>query len=137
MGRGTDRWVAQTSPGHSPAGVCSFIRRRAYCRAVPRDPSIRMLAGLLVGTALGVLAHVVARRLAPALEAFVRYVTEPVGKIFLRLLFMLVIPLIVSALALGVAGLGDLREPRAHRPEDARLHGRRVAHRGAARRRRW
>src|SRR5262249_49840732 len=33
---------------------------------------------------------------------------EPVGRIFLRLLFMLVIPLILSALALGVAGLGDL-----------------------------
>jgi DAACS family dicarboxylate/amino acid:cation (Na+ or H+) symporter len=29
--------------------------------------------------------------------------------VFLRLLFMLVIPLIVSALALGIAGLGDLR----------------------------
>ena len=40
---------------------------------------------------------------------FLRYVTAPVGQIFLRLLFMLVIPLIFSALALGVAGLGDLR----------------------------
>jgi Na+/H+-dicarboxylate symporter len=36
-------------------------------------------------------------------------VTEPAGKIFLRLLFVLVLPLIVSALALGVSGLGDFK----------------------------
>jgi DAACS family dicarboxylate/amino acid:cation (Na+ or H+) symporter len=36
-------------------------------------------------------------------------VTEPVGKLFLRLLFMLVLPLVMAALPLGVAGLGDLR----------------------------
>src|SRR5262249_40148192 len=40
----------------------------------------------------------------------IRYVTTPVGQVFLRLLFMLVIPLLVSALALGVAGLGDVRK---------------------------
>ena len=74
---------------------------------MPRDPSLRMLAGLLVGTALGVLAHIVAGQ-SSALETVVHYVTEPVGTIFLRSLFMLVIPLIVSALALGVAGLGDV-----------------------------
>ena len=43
------------------------------------------------------------------LQQFVKLVTEPAGKIFLRLLFVLVLPLIVSALALGVSGLGDLR----------------------------
>ncbi len=66
-----------------------------------------MLVGLLVGTALGVGAHVVAAD-TPVLSAIVRYVTEPVGTLFLRALFMLVVPLIVSALALGVAGLRDL-----------------------------
>ena len=66
-----------------------------------------MLLGLLVGLVLGVAAH---QFLAgPGLEGFVRYVTEPAGKLFLRLLFVLVIPLIVSALAVGVAALGDLR----------------------------
>jgi len=70
--------------------------------------SIRMLIGLLAGLVLGVAANLTLRD-APALNGFVGYVTEPAGKIFLRLLFMLVIPLIVSALALGVAGLGDIR----------------------------
>jgi Na+/H+-dicarboxylate symporter len=68
---------------------------------------MRMFAGLLVGTVLGVLAHVVAGDSA-ALAAVVHYLTEPIGTLFLRSLFMLVIPLIISALALGVAGLGDV-----------------------------
>jgi DAACS family dicarboxylate/amino acid:cation (Na+ or H+) symporter len=38
-----------------------------------------------------------------------RYVTGPVGQIFLRLLFMVVIPLVFATLSLGVAGLGDLK----------------------------
>jgi DAACS family dicarboxylate/amino acid:cation (Na+ or H+) symporter len=74
---------------------------------VPRDPSLRMLAGLVAGTVLGVVAHL-ALGDAPALAWIVRYITEPIGKAFLRALFMLVIPLIVSALALGVAGLGEV-----------------------------
>jgi DAACS family dicarboxylate/amino acid:cation (Na+ or H+) symporter len=68
----------------------------------------RMLVGLLVGLVLGSLAHFFFAD-APGLVGFVHYVTEPIGKIFLRLLFVLVIPLIVSALAMGVAGLGELR----------------------------
>jgi DAACS family dicarboxylate/amino acid:cation (Na+ or H+) symporter len=67
-----------------------------------------MIAGLVTGLVLGVIAHVTMGG-TPALDRFTHYVTEPVGRIFLRLLFVLVIPLIVSALALGVAGLGDLR----------------------------
>lgn len=71
--------------------------------------STRMLIGLVVGTLLGVLAHLAFGGSA-LLEAVIAYGTEPVGKIFLRLLFMLVLPLIVSALALGVAELRDLRQ---------------------------
>lgn len=71
------------------------------------DRSLRMLLGLIVGTSLGVTAHALfAGR--PELDAVVAYATEPVGQIFLRLLFMLVLPLVVSALALGVAGIGDV-----------------------------
>ncbi len=66
-----------------------------------------MLIGLAAGTALGVAAHL-ALGGTSVLDGVVRYGTEPLGKVFLRLLFMLVIPLIVSALALGVAGLGDV-----------------------------
>jgi len=68
-----------------------------------------MLTGLVLGAVLGVIAHLLMPD-SPLLQAFIANVTAPAGKIFLRLLFMLVIPLIISALALGVAGLGDLRQ---------------------------
>jgi len=71
--------------------------------------STRMLTGLVVGAVLGVAAHLLAGDSA-VLDAVVADLTEPIGRIFLRLLFMLVIPLVVAALALGVAELRDLRQ---------------------------
>ena len=71
--------------------------------------SKRMLIGLVTGAVLGVAAHMLLGG-TDFLDDVVTYVTDPVGRIFLRLLFMLVLPLIVSALALGVAELRDLRE---------------------------
>jgi DAACS family dicarboxylate/amino acid:cation (Na+ or H+) symporter len=71
------------------------------------DRSLRMLSGLVAGAGLGIVAHALAAG-APWLEHVVTFVTEPVGQVFLRLLFMLVLPLVLSALALGVAGLGDV-----------------------------
>ena len=70
--------------------------------------SVRMFIGLATGIVLGVAANLMLGA-SPRLEWIVKHVTEPAGKIFLRLLFMLVIPLILSALSLGVSGLGDLR----------------------------
>jgi DAACS family dicarboxylate/amino acid:cation (Na+ or H+) symporter len=67
-----------------------------------------MILGVVIGAALGVAAFLTLGD-SPALAGFIKYVTQPAGQIFLRLLFMLVIPLIFSALALGVAGLGDLK----------------------------
>src|SRR6185369_9070012 len=95
------------SGGSRKCGVCAGPSGFAYCRAMSRGLPMRMMIGLVLGVVLGVSAHV-AFGASPALEAFVKNVTEPAGKIFLRLLFMLVIPLIVSGLSLGVAGLGDL-----------------------------
>jgi len=69
----------------------------------------KMLAGGGIGVFAGLLAHALLPG-DPRVEAVVKYVTTPVGTIFLRLLFMLVIPLLVSALALGVTGLGDVRQ---------------------------
>jgi DAACS family dicarboxylate/amino acid:cation (Na+ or H+) symporter len=69
--------------------------------------SLRMLVGLGLGAAFGVAAHALAPE--AALERGVRFGTEPLGRLFLHLLFMLVIPLLVSALALGVAALGETR----------------------------
>jgi DAACS family dicarboxylate/amino acid:cation (Na+ or H+) symporter len=67
---------------------------------------------MLIGFAVGVLGGLIAHRYFagdPALTSFLTYVVRPVGKVFLRLLFMLVTPLIFAALVLGITGLGDLR----------------------------
>ena len=69
----------------------------------------KMLIGGVGGAVLGLVAHIGFAG-APWLDTVIRYVTTPVGQVFLRLLFMLVIPLLVSALALGVTGLGDVRQ---------------------------
>jgi DAACS family dicarboxylate/amino acid:cation (Na+ or H+) symporter len=68
----------------------------------------RILVGLAVGLTLGLLANRLAGD-APWLETLIDYVAYPVGQVFLRLIFMIVIPLIFAALSLGVAELGDLR----------------------------
>jgi DAACS family dicarboxylate/amino acid:cation (Na+ or H+) symporter len=68
----------------------------------------RILIGGLIGIGAGVLAYALFRDTSQ-LDGFIKYVTRPAGQIFLRLLLMLVVPLVFAALALGVAGLGDLK----------------------------
>ncbi|MBL8877650.1 MAG: dicarboxylate/amino acid:cation symporter [Phycisphaerales bacterium] len=74
----------------------------------------RIFIGLLVGC----LAGVVMRSLyppgpdgaaSPIVANTVYAIAEPLGRIFLNLIFMVVVPLVFSALVLGVAGAGDIR----------------------------
>jgi DAACS family dicarboxylate/amino acid:cation (Na+ or H+) symporter len=69
----------------------------------------RILIGGVLGAAAGIAAHYLLGTDDPTLANVIRYGTGPIGQIFLRLLFMLVVPLIFSALVLGVAGMGDPR----------------------------
>lgn len=75
-------------------------------RGIPLHTKI--LLGLLVGAVAGIVANLQARD-AVWLEWLVDNVAQPVGQIFLRMLFMVVVPLIFTSIALGVASLGDLR----------------------------
>src|SRR5690606_31403420 len=68
----------------------------------------RMLIGFVAGTVLGLAANLFAAD-AGWVDGIVTYVADPVGQLFLRLLFMLVIPLVFSALVLGVVEIGDPR----------------------------
>src|SRR6187402_4001883 len=68
----------------------------------------RILLGFVLGLAAGLLAYTFARD-AAWVDTVVTYVTGPIGQIFLRLLFMLVIPLLFSALAVGIAEMGEIR----------------------------
>lgn len=75
----------------------------------------KMLLGFAVGAVAGGVAFSFgqtvdaegATQAAPWLATTLKWVTQPVGSIFLNLLFMLVLPLVFSALVLGVVEIGD------------------------------
>lgn len=64
----------------------------------------KMLGAALLGAVLGVVANALAAG-QPWLAAVTADVVQPIGQLFIRLLFMLVVPLLFSALVLGVADL--------------------------------
>ena len=68
----------------------------------------KMLLGISVGAVAGIIANA-AFGDAPWLQGLVEHVTNPVGQLFIRLLLMLVVPLLFSALVVGVAEL-DLKQ---------------------------
>jgi len=68
----------------------------------------QMLIGFLVGLVAGLIAYSTQRD-AAWVETITTYVTGPIGQIFLRLLFMLVIPLVFSALVVGISEMGEVR----------------------------
>jgi DAACS family dicarboxylate/amino acid:cation (Na+ or H+) symporter len=70
----------------------------------------KILLGLIVGAGAGVSANLLIGGDNAQLKWVVSHLTEPVGQVFLRMLIMIVIPLVFASLALGVAGLGDLRK---------------------------
>lgn len=69
----------------------------------------KMLLGFAVGIGAGLVAHVATGGDAAWLDLLITYLTGPIGQLFLRALFMLVIPLVFSALVMGVVEMGDLR----------------------------
>jgi DAACS family dicarboxylate/amino acid:cation (Na+ or H+) symporter len=67
-----------------------------------------MLAGFAIGLAAGLWVNLNVGPDTAWVQWLTANVTGPVGQIFLRLLFMLVLPLLFSALVVGVAEMGDL-----------------------------
>jgi DAACS family dicarboxylate/amino acid:cation (Na+ or H+) symporter len=70
----------------------------------------RILIGLGVGVAAGILTNILAGGDEPRVVWIVTNITEPIGQLFLRLLLMIVVPLVFSSLVVGVAGIGDVRK---------------------------
>lgn len=77
--------------------------------------SDKLATRILTGMGVGILFGAVLRFLAPhvpgldtAVQWLVPQILEPFGKIFLRLLFFVIIPLIFASLTLGVSQLGRL-----------------------------
>jgi dicarboxylate/amino acid:cation (Na+ or H+) symporter, DAACS family len=69
----------------------------------------KILIGLVLGAVLGIMANLMLGGQHPFVTGVNKYLAGPVGQIFLRMLFMIVVPLVFASIALGVAGLGDIR----------------------------
>ncbi|MBL8859637.1 MAG: dicarboxylate/amino acid:cation symporter [Planctomycetes bacterium] len=71
----------------------------------------KIMFGLVAGVVVGALANILfpgpegRRTVAFLADA----VAHPIGQVFLRLLFFVVVPLVFASITVGVAGLGDLR----------------------------
>lgn len=77
--------------------------------------SRRILIGLAIGIAAGLVCNLLFAPNGPLadhrplLTGLIDQVVLPLGKVFLRLIFMVVIPLIISAIVMGTLELGDAR----------------------------
>jgi Na+/H+-dicarboxylate symporter len=69
---------------------------------------VLMLAGFVIGLGAGLYVNLTVGADADWVQWLTANVTGPIGQIFMRLLFMLVLPLLFSALVVGVAEMGDL-----------------------------
>lgn len=104
------------SPADQPDDANAFEREVTtdlddQTRDRPRGMQLhtRILLGLVIGAVAGITANALFGSDHPNLVWFVDNITEPVGQLFLRLLLMVVIPLVFSALVVGIAGVGDVR----------------------------
>ncbi|WP_374013305.1 dicarboxylate/amino acid:cation symporter [Pseudoxanthomonas koreensis] len=68
----------------------------------------KMALGFALGLLLGLVVHVTAAD-AGWVQALTAYVTTPASRLFLNLIFMLIVPLLFSALVMGIAEMGDIR----------------------------
>ncbi|MCI0530773.1 MAG: dicarboxylate/amino acid:cation symporter [candidate division Zixibacteria bacterium] len=68
----------------------------------------KILLGMVAGAGLGLASHFLFYP-HPILDWIIGNIAYPVGQIFFRLIFMVVLPLVFSALVLGVCELGNLR----------------------------
>src|SRR5690554_3758396 len=70
----------------------------------------KILIGLLVGVIGGLVANQALGGSNPNVGWTISNITQPIGTLFLNLLLMIVVPLVLSSLIVGVAGIGDIRK---------------------------
>jgi DAACS family dicarboxylate/amino acid:cation (Na+ or H+) symporter len=76
-------------------------------RAIPLH--LKMLLAFVAGTVVGVVAQLAGGPDAHWVDVATTWIAQPLGKLFLNLIFMLVLPLLFSALVVGITEMGDVR----------------------------
>ncbi|MBT8039020.1 MAG: dicarboxylate/amino acid:cation symporter [Xanthomonadales bacterium] len=89
--------------------VCRMVAAgRTRTREIPLKLHTKIALGLVLGALAGGTANAFF-----AGEAWLVFLSDnvmfPVGQVFLRMLFMTVVPIVFTSIALGVAGIGDMR----------------------------
>ena len=69
----------------------------------------KMAIGFIAGLVLGLLVHYIIGPDTPWVQTLTDWVTTPFSRLFLALIFMLIVPLLFSALVVGVSEMGDVR----------------------------
>ena len=69
----------------------------------------KMGIGFSLGLLVGLVVHATGGADAEWVKWVTAYVTTPFSKVFLSLIFMLIVPLLFSALVVGIAEMGDIR----------------------------
>ncbi|MDO3675865.1 cation:dicarboxylate symporter family transporter [Paenibacillus ehimensis] len=63
--------------------------------------ALQIVIGLMLGVAVGAIFYG-----NPAVETYLK----PIGDIFIRLIKMIVVPIVISSLIVGIAGVGDMKK---------------------------
>ncbi|MHB8912144.1 MAG: dicarboxylate/amino acid:cation symporter [Lysobacter sp.] len=69
----------------------------------------KIAIGFVAGLLLGMIVHYGIGADAAWVQSLTKYVTQPFATLFLTLIFMLIVPLLFSALVVGVSEMGDIR----------------------------
>jgi len=69
----------------------------------------KIAIGFIAGLVLGLLVHYIIGPDTPWVQTLTDWVTTPFSRLFLSLIFMLIVPLLFSALVVGVSEMGDVR----------------------------
>src|SRR5688500_3819167 len=69
----------------------------------------KIAIGFVAGLALGLVVHYGVGADAGWVQTLTKYLTQPFSTLFLSLIFMLIVPLLFSALVVGVSEMGDIR----------------------------
>lgn len=82
-------------------------------RTFSRSLAWQILFALILGIAVGAFLHTISAKTHPLNSYYVFSIInilEPAGKIFISLIKMIVLPIILSTLTLGIAGLGGSKQ---------------------------